>query len=230
MAEANLRDASVAADYDLIYADWDGWVDRVEQLMAGHLPVLPRAALLDATCGSGMACQAASRLGFTVTGVDTSPAMVELARRRLTGVDLQVADVRSLSSVFGPRFDAVISIGNALPALDPGALPVALQQMRAVCHEGGTLMVAIRDFSERIKSGVWRDDPVARVTARFVYDRPGAVVYVLEIQDADGFRSHEMTLHPISPFELAAAVEAAGFRVARQAKTAGRAVVSAVAA
>ena len=87
-------------------------------------------------------------------------------------VDLRVAGLGELSSVFVQRFDSVIAMGNDLPALPPEDLPGALKEMRRVCREGGHLLVAIRDFSRRIPRGVWRDDGIARVSGRFVYDSP----------------------------------------------------------
>jgi hypothetical protein len=123
----------------------------------------------------------------------------------------------------------VISVGNALPMLAPGQLPMALQSMRGCLKSGGALMVAIRDFSDRIKSGVWRDDPVARVQARFVHQGDDSIVYALDISDSSGERTHELTLHPISPLALEAAVLAAGFRLTRASRTAGRAVIAATA-
>ena len=75
-----------------------------------------------------------------------------------------------------------------------------------------------------------RDDPVAHVQARFVY-QGGERVFVdaLDISDSSGERTHELTLHPISPLALEAAVLAAGFRVTRTSRTAGRAVIAATA-
>ena len=221
MSDANLNDPQIAADYDLIYADWDTQVDRLVQIMNGHLPVVPDGTLLDCTCGSGLSLDAAHRIGWAVTGADSSPAMLQRARQRLPEVEYKTIDVRSLDQVFEARFDAVISIGNALPMLSRVQLPMALQAMRACLKGGGALMVAIRDFSERIKSGVWRDDPVARVQARFVYQGGESVVYALDISDSSGERTHELTLHPISPLALEAAVLAAGFRSPAPAGRAG---------
>jgi ubiquinone/menaquinone biosynthesis C-methylase UbiE len=229
VSEANLRDSAVAADYDLIYADWDAHVDRLIQVMNGHLPVVPEGTLLDCSCGSGLSLDAAQRLGWTVTGADSSPAMLDRARQRMGDVEYKSIDISSLSQVFDTRFDAVISVGNALPMLPRGQLPTALQAMRDCVKQGGALMVAIRDFSGRIKSGVWRDDPVARIQARFVYHDGEGIVYALDISDAAGERTHELTLHPISPLELEAAVLSAGFRVTRASRTAGRVVIAATA-
>ena len=104
---------------------------------------------------------------------------------------------------------------------------MALSGDAGVPAEGGALMIAIRDFSERIKSAVWRDDPVAHIQARFVYRGGESVVYALDISDSSGERTHELTLHPISPLELEAAVLAAGFRVTRASRSGGRAVIAA---
>jgi cyclopropane fatty-acyl-phospholipid synthase-like methyltransferase len=176
VSEANLNDSAVAADFDLIYADWDAHVDRLVQVMNGHLPVVPDGTLLDCSCGSGLSLDAAHRLGWIVTGADSSPAMLDRARGRLGEVECKSIDIRSLGQVFDSRFDAVISVGNALPMLPRGQLPTALQAMRACVKQGGALMLAIRDFSERIKSGVWRDDPVARIQARFVYQSGEGII------------------------------------------------------
>jgi hypothetical protein len=39
----------MAADYDLVFADWDANTDRLISIMSAHLPVA-RGTLLDATC------------------------------------------------------------------------------------------------------------------------------------------------------------------------------------
>jgi SAM-dependent methyltransferase len=227
---ANLNDAAVAADYDLIYADWDAQVERVVQIMNGHLPVVPQGRLLDATCGSGLSIDAARRSGWVVTGCDASPAMVQRARDRFPDVTLRSATLLDLSDAVGTTYDAVISVGNALPMLESNQVPRALQELRRCTRDGGALMIAIRDFSERIKGGVWRDDAVARVEGRFAYRGADLVVYTLEIEDSQGSRVHEVDLHPISPLQLEGAVLAAGFTVTRSSRVAGRAVVAATAA
>ncbi len=228
-APANLNDAAVAADFDLIYGNWDAQVERVVQIMNGHLPVVPRGRLLDATCASGLSVDAARRTGWIVTGCDASPAMVQRARDRFPDVTLRSASLLSLAESLGARYDAVISVGNALPMLEPGQVPKAMQQLRRCTRDGGALMIAIRDFSERIRGGVWRDDAVARVEGRFAYRGADLIVYTLEIEDSQGSRPHELELHPIAPLELEAAVLAAGFTVTRASRVAGRAVIAATA-
>jgi SAM-dependent methyltransferase len=229
MTPANLGDPAVAADYDLIYANWDDQVERLTAIMNGHLPVIPSGSLLDASCGSGLAVDAARRTGWAVTGCDTSPAMLQRARDRFPDATFHVSSLLGLAETLGARYDAVISVGNAIPSLTRALVPRALSQMRACLLDGGALMIAIRDFSERQKGGVWRDDPVAHVQARFVY-RDDEIIYALDISDSRGERTHEQVLHPISPLELESAVLAAGFTVRRASRVAGRVVVAARAA
>ncbi len=226
MAQANLADPAVAADYDLIYASWDTQVDRLVGILSGHLPVIPGGRLLDASCGSGLSVDAAQRAGWIVAGCDASPAMLQRARERFPEVTFRVSGLLGLSEALGAHYDAVITVGNALTAIPHDQVPRALGELRACLRNGGALMIAIRDFSDRLKGGVWRDDPVARVQGRFVY-RDGEVIYALDIDDSRGQRTHEQVLHPISPLELEAAVLASGFTVQRSSRTAGRAVVAA---
>ena len=182
-------DARAAEDYDLIYPDWDEAVERIRRLLAGHLPEPSGRTLLDCTCGSGMTAQAAQELGWRVTGVDASPAMLDRARTRLPDVELIACDVRALNQVLKRTFDAVVSVGNELTTLPPGDLPHALAQMQSRCKSGGAAMIVIRDLTERPRSGVWRDDALCRATARFVQEGPKDIRYTLEISDAHGVRT-----------------------------------------
>jgi ubiquinone/menaquinone biosynthesis C-methylase UbiE len=63
--------------------------------------------LLDVGCGGGANALAFAEQGWTVTGVDISPAQLELARRR--GVEVVEADASALSFE-DASFDAAVSI------------------------------------------------------------------------------------------------------------------------
>lgn len=226
MTDADLTDPAVAADYELAFADRDGQVERLKTMLAGHLPVIPQGWLLDVACGSGLTCEAASLLGYTVTGVDDSAAMLELARARLPGTDLRRGSPDALESATTNRYHAVITAGNGLVRLPRERLPDALRGMRERLRPEGTMLVMIRDFSHRPKSAVWRQDAVATVKARFADGGGRSLHYVLEVEDAAGTRSHVMTLHPIGPIEIALAVEAAGIHVTRTQTLGGWVAVS----
>jgi ubiquinone/menaquinone biosynthesis C-methylase UbiE len=217
----------MAADHDLVFADRDAVTARVGAMMSAHLP-RARGTLLDAACGTGMACDAAVRLGWEVIGADASPAMLERARARLPEVELVVADVLHLFDGVQQSVDAVISIGDGLASVDPADLGMAVDEMRRCTRLGGATMVAVRDFAV-LKSAVWRDDPVCRITALFVNRADGQIEYTLQVEDADGTRAHTRRLHPVSETELRDEMEASGFHVRRTGKMLGRVVLSGVA-
>jgi 2-polyprenyl-3-methyl-5-hydroxy-6-metoxy-1,4-benzoquinol methylase len=99
--------------YERHAKDWDSdrrnspwndrlWHDRfISALGSG-------ATILDLGCGSGepVARHMADQ-GFHITGVDSSPTMISLCRRRLPAHDWLVADMRRLS--LGRRFDGLLA-------------------------------------------------------------------------------------------------------------------------
>lgn len=218
----------MAADYDLVFADWDANTERLISIMSAHLPVA-RGTLLDATCRTGMACDAAARMGWTVIGADAAPAMLERARTRLPELDFRVADVRRLFDGIGRSVDAVISIGDGLPALARDELGAAVAEMRRCTRLGGTAMIVVRDFAGALRPAVWRDDPVCKVTALFSTRGQGQIFYTLQVEDADGTRTHTRVLQSVSELELRAVMEASGFQVRRSGKMLGRVVLSGLA-
>lgn len=216
--------ARAASDYDLVFADWNGMTERVMSIMSAHLPVAA-GTLVDATCATGMACDAARRMGWNVIGVDASAAMIERARERLPEVTFRVADVTELSESIGHTADAVIAIGDGLPALGRAGMQRGVAEMRRCTRLGGAAMAVVRDFTA-LRSAVWRDDPVCKVTALFVTRHDHDIDFTLQVDDAEGTRTHTRVLHPVREHDLRAAMEDAGFRIRRTGKMLGRLVVS----
>jgi 2-polyprenyl-3-methyl-5-hydroxy-6-metoxy-1,4-benzoquinol methylase len=72
----------------------------------------PGSVVADVPCGTGRLAEVALEMGYEVCGIDISPAMLEMARRRLARFGARftasVADIRALQSA-GQRFDAVLS-------------------------------------------------------------------------------------------------------------------------
>jgi len=87
-------------------------------------PVLDYAAVeagtrvLDAGCGAGGAAVMARERGAIVSGCDISPAMLAIARERLPGADLRLAELENLPFE-DAAFDAVIAINSLQFAPDP---------------------------------------------------------------------------------------------------------------
>jgi SAM-dependent methyltransferase len=78
------------------------WLER----FAAFLP--PRASVLDIGCGMGepVARWFVER-GYRVTGIDTAPSLIALARRRLPAMEWLVGDMRRLD--LGRAFDGLIA-------------------------------------------------------------------------------------------------------------------------
>jgi 2-polyprenyl-6-hydroxyphenyl methylase/3-demethylubiquinone-9 3-methyltransferase len=71
---------------------------------------LAGARTLDVGCGGGLLCEALSRRGATVTGIDLAPGMVEVARLHAAeeglGIDYRVAAAEELAAG-AERFDVI---------------------------------------------------------------------------------------------------------------------------
>jgi SAM-dependent methyltransferase len=88
---------------------------------------------LDLCCGQGNVSEALIARGCKVTGADFSPAMLEMARRRVPGATLVEADAQDLPFA-DSTFDIVVSNLGICHVPDQ---PLALRQARRVLKPGG---------------------------------------------------------------------------------------------
>lgn len=97
--------------------------------------------ILDAGCGSGPLAAALLAKGAIVTGFDSSPAMVELARRRLgADAELHVAELGQPLPFAGGAFDDVV-VSLVLHYLRDWTAPLA--ELRRVLKPGGRLILSV---------------------------------------------------------------------------------------
>ncbi|WP_369356190.1 class I SAM-dependent methyltransferase [Streptomyces sp. cg2] len=123
------------------------WADRLR----GWLPPAP-SAVLDLGCGTGSLALLAAEEGHRVTGVDRSPAMLAVARRKLAGraAALVVGDAAQ-PPVGERRFDAVL-VRHLLWALpDPAA---TLRRWAALLAPGGRLVLVEGCWGESARMGL----------------------------------------------------------------------------
>ncbi len=125
----------MARYYDLLYAQKD-YRSESERLMAlaRRFGRSKGTEWLDVACGTGR------HLGFlrrrySVTGVDLSPAMLRIARRRLPGIRLRRGDMSSFR--LGARFDVVTCLFSAIGHL----------------RTEGELRTTFRNFARHLKPG-----------------------------------------------------------------------------
>jgi ubiquinone/menaquinone biosynthesis C-methylase UbiE len=138
----------VTADYDrfaVAYAAenetslFNAWYERPEMLrLAGDVAGL---RVLDAGCGSGPLSAAFRERGATVTGLDASAAMVDVARRRLgEEADLHVADLRDALPFGDATFD-LVAASLVLHYLQDWSGPLA--ELRRVLRPSGRVLVSV---------------------------------------------------------------------------------------
>ncbi len=88
-------------------------------------------AYLDVACGSGLAASVAARRGASVSGLDASAALIDIARARTPEGDFRVGDMFALPFDDG-RFDVVTSFNGIWNGCDE-----ALREVRRVLTADG---------------------------------------------------------------------------------------------
>lgn len=106
--------------------------------------------LLDAGCGAGIASLLASLRGATVSAVDASAGLLDIARGRLPGCDVRQADLETLPYA-DATFDAVIAIHSVFYAADPAA---AMRELARVARPGGRVVVTAWGPADRCEARV----------------------------------------------------------------------------
>ena len=106
----------------------------------------PWAHVLDAGCGPGRNAAAFKSRGYRVTGIDASPAMVELARR--SGIDAHVMTFQQMT--FHEEFDGIWASASVLH-VPRAELPEVLHRFARALKPEGILYVSLKEGqSERI--------------------------------------------------------------------------------
>lgn len=95
--------------------------------------------LLDVACGTGLHLEQL-RHDFEVSGLDISPSMLDVARKRLPGVELIEGSMADFN--LGIRFDVVTCLFSAIGHMpNVAALNAAITCMAIHVEPGGTLIV-----------------------------------------------------------------------------------------
>lgn len=136
--------AAIAPFYDLEHGEYDADVE----LYLGYAGMVG-SPILELGCGTGRLLAPLARAGYDVSGIDSSPAMIELARKRLAAeglpeVDTHVGDMRKLTGYGDARFRMVFAALNSFLHLETRADQLAtLAAARRVLHHNGLLILDI---------------------------------------------------------------------------------------
>lgn len=156
-----------ASDYDAWYdTELGRYVDSVEEDLIEELAEpLKGERALDIGCGTGNHTIWLAEKGLTVTGLDESPAMLEVAAAKTEGTDLAITWVLGDASVLPfeeKRFDLVIAIATMEFVEDRQRV---LRDALRVLKLGGRLVLGL----------LTHDSPWGEFYLRDVQERPGSL-------------------------------------------------------
>ena len=127
------------------WAEAEAHQEPAYRAVLDRLALRPSARLLDVGCGAGTFLALAAARGVRVAGVDASPALVELARRRVPGADVRVGDLQFLPDAEA-TFDAVTGLTSFFFAQD---MVAALREAGRVAKPGAPVVVEVFGAPER---------------------------------------------------------------------------------
>jgi SAM-dependent methyltransferase len=113
-------------------------VDPLYEGVLARFEVGPATRLLDVGCGAGGFLVKAKARGASIKGLDATPELVAIAKRRLPGSDIGQGELEELPFGEG-EFDLVTGFNAFQYAADPVH---ALEEARRVLRPGGAVIVA----------------------------------------------------------------------------------------
>ena len=105
----------------------------------------PGQRVLDLGCGAGSFLRLVAERGAEPFGLDASPALIQLARKRLPEADLRVGDMEDLP-YDDDTFDLVTGFNSFFFAND---MPAALREARRVAKPGAPIVIQVWGAHER---------------------------------------------------------------------------------
>jgi SAM-dependent methyltransferase len=137
LQQAHFGDAFVAGD-----DRWTRLIDRANarrvRRVLGRV-VAPRGRVLEVGPGHGAVLVALVEAGFAVEGLELSPAVAEMTRRR-SGVTVAVGTLEARAAEAPGRYDAVVARHVLEHMADPAA---AVGALRRLLRPGGVAYVAV---------------------------------------------------------------------------------------
>jgi SAM-dependent methyltransferase len=137
-----------ARDWADVMEGWNGWGVPAYRHVLERVPVGRESRVLDVGCGAGRFCRIAADRGARVSGLDATPALVEIARERVPDGDFRIGDMEELPWA-DESFDLVTGFNSFFIA---ASMVNALTEARRVVRPGGLVAMTVFGRPERCRS------------------------------------------------------------------------------
>ena len=160
--------------YDLDWSDfspkYDGLIKKIFDENG-----IEQAKILDLACGTGVLAEILSKKGHHIRGIDISPQMIEIARKRSIGLPDTVFQVQDMTKFYvNDSFDLITCIFDSINyVLDPSALRSMFYRVHSTLNKRGFFLFDSNTHREYKKYHATRLARVLgeeRFTQSFTYD------------------------------------------------------------
>lgn len=127
---------------------WNGWGVPAYRHVLERIPVGRDTAVLDVGCGAGRFCRMAADRGAKVSGLDATPALLEIAQERIPDGDFQVGEMEELPWADG-SFDVVTGFNSFFIAAN---MVDALAEARRVARPVAPIAMSVFGRPEHCQS------------------------------------------------------------------------------
>jgi SAM-dependent methyltransferase len=137
-----------ARDWADVMEGWDGWGISAYRHVLERVPVGRDTRVLDVGCGAGRFCRIVADRGASVSGLDATPALVEIALERVPDGDFRIGDMEGLPWA-DESFDLVTGFNSFFIA---ESMVDALTEARRVALPGAAVAMTVFGRPERCQS------------------------------------------------------------------------------
>jgi SAM-dependent methyltransferase len=198
--------------------------------------------ILEIACGTGRVAIPIAQAGFSITGLDIVPGMLEQARRKSVGLPTRWVEGDARTFDLGERFRLIFMTGNAFQAFVTNAEQESLlQRVHAHLNDEGWFAFETRNplfpnsktreglflpLETRIEEEYWPsyinvDGYEVRVSTTRIYDHVGQILHLVSYKrwyeaGQEHVKTARTALRYTFPQELAALLHYNGFTLLRQ--------------